>query len=66
MYSARRRRTMGKAIKNKLKCVPPRLADVKDINVNISGEVNLEILSNAFESAVVEIGRQMSKRYNNA
>ncbi len=57
---------MGKAIKNKLKCVPPRLADVKDINVNISGEVDLEILSNAFESAVVEIGRQMAKRYNNA
>ena len=56
---------MGKAIKSKLKCVPPRLADVKDINVNMSGEVDVEILSNAFESAVVEIGRQMSKRYNN-
>ena len=57
---------MGKTIKNKIKCVPPRLADVKDINVNISGEVDLDILSNAFESAVVEIGRQMAKRYNTA
>jgi hypothetical protein len=57
---------MGKTLKNKMKCVPPRLADVKDVNVNISGEVDLEILSNAFESAVVEIGRQMAKRYNNA
>jgi uncharacterized membrane-anchored protein len=56
---------MGKTIKSKLKCVPPRLADIKDINVNMSGEVDVEILSNAFESAVVEIGRQMSKRYNN-
>ena len=57
---------MGKTIKNKIKCVPPRLADVKDINVNISGQVDLEVLSNAFESAVAEIGRQMAKRYSNA
>ena len=56
---------MGKTIKNKNKCVPPKMADIKDISVDISGEVDLDILSNAFESAVVEIGRQMSKRYNN-
>jgi len=34
---------MGKTIKSKLKCVPPRLADIKDINVNMSGEVDVEI-----------------------
>jgi len=56
---------MAKIEQKKLKCVPPRLADVKDINVDVSGEVDLEILGNAFESAVIEIGRQMSKRYNN-
>jgi hypothetical protein len=57
---------MAKTIKNKVKCVPPRLADVKDINLNITGEVDLEVLSNAFECAVVELGRQMSKRYSNS
>lgn len=57
---------MGKTIKNKVKCVPPRLADIKDINVDISSEVDLDVLSNAFESAVAEIGRQMAKRWNNA
>lgn len=56
---------MGKQIKNKLKCVPPKMADIKDISVDISSEVDLDVLSNAFECAVVEIGRQMSKRYNN-
>jgi len=57
---------MAKTLKNKVKCVPPRLADIKDINIDISGEVNLDVLSNAFESAVAEIGRQMAKRYSNA
>lgn len=57
---------MDKAIKNKVKCVPPKLAEIKDINVNVSGEVDLDVLSNAFESAVVEVGRQMAKRYNSA
>jgi hypothetical protein len=56
---------MGKTVKNKAKCVPPRIADVKDINIDISGEVALDVLSNAFESAVAEIGRQMAKRYSN-
>lgn len=55
---------MGKVIKNKSKCVPPKMVDIKDISVDISGEVDLDVLSNAFECAVVEIGRQMSKRYN--
>jgi hypothetical protein len=57
---------MANTLRNKIKCVPPRIADVKDINVDISGEVNLDVLSNAFESAVAEIGRQMAKRYNSA
>ena len=56
---------MAKFQQKKLKCIPPRLADIKDINVNISGEVDLDVLSSAFEAAVVEIGRQMSKRYRN-
>ena len=57
---------MAKVIRNKVKCVPPKLAEIKDINVNVSGEVDLDVLSNAFESAVVEVGRQMAKRYNSA
>lgn len=56
---------MAKFQQKKLKCVPPRLADVKDINVDISGQVDLDVLSNAFEAAVIEIGRQLSKRYHN-
>lgn len=56
-------------VKNKtkqLKCTPPRATDIKDIVLDISGEVDLEILDEVFESAVVELGRQISKRYNNA
>jgi hypothetical protein len=57
---------MAKNDKRKqLKCTPPRTADVKDITLDVSGEVNLEVLDEAFEAAVIELGRQLSKRYSN-
>jgi hypothetical protein len=52
--------------KNQCKQVPPRTSDVKDITMDVSAEVDLNILDSVFESAVVELGRQISKRYNNS
>ena len=52
---------MAKAEKKKLKATPPRLADVKDLNIDISAGVSLSIISDVMEAAVTELGRQLGK-----